>query len=157
MTADVVPIGYLRDPRRAITETGVVCLVCGRAFRHLTNTHLGRHGLTSDLYKQRFGYNARRALMIAPVRRAHSVNASRSGLAERIQRRPIVEDVELRRRGGRHLHTLEERLTRREWRRRPPVPMRRDRYGRFTSVPVGAADDESVLMDGAVASAIAPA
>ena len=25
---------YLRDPRRAITEDGVVCLMCGRCFRH---------------------------------------------------------------------------------------------------------------------------
>src|SRR5262245_25226591 len=48
---------YRRDPRRAITEDGVVCLVCGACFRHLTNTHLRRHGLTSDQYKRRFGYN----------------------------------------------------------------------------------------------------
>jgi len=153
----VVPIEYLRDPRRAIAETGVVCLVCGGVFRHLTNTHLGRHRLTSEEYKERFGYNPRRALMISPVRRVHSVNARRSGLAERIRRRPIVEDVELRRRGGRHPHTLEERLTRREWRRRPPVSLRRDRNGRFTSALITAGYDESVLVAGAVGSAASPA
>ena len=48
---------YLRDPRLAITEAGVVCLVCGRSLRHLTNTHLRRHALTSEEYKRQFGYN----------------------------------------------------------------------------------------------------
>ena len=105
---------YLRDPRRAITEEGVVCLMCGRCFRHLTNTHLRLHGLTSDAYKQRFGYNSRRALMVAEVRQTHAVNANRLGLADRIRSRPIFENIELRRQGGRHPHALEELLTRRE-------------------------------------------
>src|SRR5262245_29414984 len=124
---------FLRDPRRAITEGGVVCLVCGHSFRHLTNTHLRAHELTSNEYKQRFGYNMSRALMVAPLRRTHSDNASQSGLAERIRRRPIVEDIELRRLGGRRPHTLEETLTRRE---RPPRRVRfglvRDSRGRFS-------------------------
>jgi hypothetical protein len=45
-----------------------------------------------------------------------------------------VVDVELRRRGGRHPHVLEERPTRRE--RRSPLgitSLRRDRGGRFAS------------------------
>jgi len=127
-------LAYLQDPRRAISEDGVVCLECGRSFRHLTNTHLRTHGLTSGEYKLRFGYNTRRALMIAPVRRAHSDNASRSGLAARIRRRPILEDAELRRLGGRHPHALEESLTRRERLTRPPLtPPVRDFRGRFTS------------------------
>src|SRR4029077_16365550 len=75
---------YHRDPRLAITETGVVCLVCGHSFRHLTNTHLRAHGLTSDEYRPRCGYTAGRALMAAAVRRPHSESASRSGLALRI-------------------------------------------------------------------------
>jgi len=125
---------YLQDPRRAITQDGVMCLECGRSFRHLTNTHLRTHGLTSGEYKLRFGYNTRRALMIAPVRRAHSDNANRSGLADRIRRRPILDDVELRRLGGRHPHALEELLTRRERLTRPRLtsPLR-DVRGRFTS------------------------
>lgn len=125
---------YRRDPRRALTEAEVVCLECGRSFRHLTNTHLNTHGLTSETYKQRFGYNMRRALMIGPVRRRHADNASRSGLAARIRRRPILEDVELRRRGGRHPHTLEELLTRAERGSRLPRPWpARDDRGRFTT------------------------
>lgn len=133
---ETTPLEYLRDPRRAITETGIVCLVCGRAFRHLTNTHLRAHGLTSGEYKQRFGYNVRRALMILPVRRAHADNARKSGLAGRIRRNPIFEGIELRRLGGRRPHTLEEGLTRRETRRRSPFTALRDSRGRFTTAPM---------------------
>ena len=124
---------YLRDPRRAITDDGVVCLMCGRCFRHLTNTHLRAHGLTSDEYKQRFGYNSRRALMLAAVRRTHAVNANRLGLAGRIRRRPTFENVELRQLGGRHPHALEELLTRRERQPRAYASQPRDGRGRFTA------------------------
>ena len=129
---------YHRDPRLAISEDGVACLVCGHSFRHLTNTHLRAHGLTSDEYKLRFGYNMRRALMVARVRRTHSENASRSGLALRIRRRPIMEDIELRRLGGRHPHALEESLTRRErGLRQSTLTLARDRRGRFAGAEAG--------------------
>jgi len=129
---------YLRDPRLAITEEGVVCLVCGCSFRHLTNTHLRGHGLTSEEYKRQFGYNLHRALMIVAVRDAHAGNAVKSGLAGRIRHRPILEDVGLRRMGGRHPHALEESLTRRDhFAQRSPVAWCRDDRGRFsgTSAP----------------------
>jgi hypothetical protein len=124
---------YLRDPRRAITEEGVVCLMCGRCFRHLTNTHLRLHGLTSDAYKQRFGYNSRRALMVAAVRRTHAINANRLGLADRIRSRPIFENIELRKQGGRHPHALEELLTRRERQPHAYASQPRDGRGRFAA------------------------
>ena len=130
-----MPREYLLDPRRAISESGVVCLMCGRSFRHLTNTHLRGHHLTSDEYKQRFGYNLRRALMILPVRQRHSDNARRSGLVQRIRRYPRL-DPEVQRMGGRHLHAFEELLTRRE--RRPAGSMvgaLRDDRGRFSRAP----------------------
>ena len=84
-----------RDRRRAISEEGIVCLVCGRLFRHLTNTHLAHHGLTSEAYKQSFGYNGRRSLMAHAVRRLHAGNAIRRGLAQMIRRRPIVAEPAL--------------------------------------------------------------
>lgn len=124
---------YRRDPRRAIDESGVVCLECGRRLRHLTNTHLQRHGLTSDEYKRRYGYNARRPLMSPDLRRTHVENAVRLGLALRIRRRPIVEDPALRRRGGQHPHAWEEILTRRERGRRRPERLARDARGRFSA------------------------
>ena len=123
---------YRRDPRRAISEGGVFCLICGNSFRHLTNTHLQKHGLTSTEYKRQFGYNTRRALMIPSSRRTHSDNASKSGLALRIRRRPI-DDPEIKRAGGRHSHSLEELLTRRDHPRRfsKYTVQARDSKGRF--------------------------
>jgi hypothetical protein len=125
-----------RDPRRAIFEDGIVCLACGRVFRHLTNTHLDQHGLTSVDYKQRFGYNGGRSLMALSVRRVHGANAIRLGLADQIRSRPIVANPALRWRGGSPARTLEERLRRRDnGRIRRPLPPR-DPRGRFAAAPV---------------------
>jgi predicted transcriptional regulator len=105
------------DPRRAITDGSIVCLICGKAFRQLTNTHLRTHALTTADYKRRFGYNAGRALMAQALRRLYADRAIRVGLATKIRTRPIVIRPELRRRGGQRAVALEERLTRREVRR----------------------------------------
>jgi hypothetical protein len=35
-------------------EDEVVCMVCGRSFKHITNTHLKTHGMTVDSYKEMF-------------------------------------------------------------------------------------------------------
>ena len=106
-------LGFLlADPRRAVTEDAIVCLLCGGAFRQLTNTHLRAHGMTADQYKRRFGYNRRRALMCTALRRVYAERALRTELAARIGWRPIVIVPELRRRGGMRPTTLEERLTR---------------------------------------------
>ena len=131
-------LDFLRqDPRRAITEDGVVCLVCGAVFRHLTNTHLVHHAMTSSDYKHSFGYNGRRALMAHAVRRMHADNAVRRGLARMIQRRPIVEDPSLRARGGARPRAYEEGLRRREnGHQVGPLPPR-DAGGRFTALDAG--------------------
>jgi ROS/MUCR transcriptional regulator protein len=115
----------LADPRRAVTEGAIVCLLCGGEFRQLTNTHLRSHGLTADHYKLRFGYNRRRALMCDALRRVYAERALRTELAARIGWRPIVNEPELRRLGGMRPTTLEERLTRADRRLirlgRPPL------------------------------------
>ena len=104
----------LADPRRAVTDDAIVCLLCGGAFRQLTNTHLRGHGMTADQYKRRFGYNRRRALMCGTLRRVYAERALRTELAARIGWRPIVKEPALRRLGGMRPTTLEERLTRAE-------------------------------------------
>ena len=38
----------LADPRLAITEDGIVCLICRATFRQLTNTHLAAHATTAN-------------------------------------------------------------------------------------------------------------
>ena len=106
-----------RDPRRAVEEELIVCLICGARFRQLTNTHLRGHAVSALEYKRQFGYNRRRPLMCRALSRLYAERAVRSGLASRIRNRPIVADPELRRLGGRRPVTLEELLTRRDARR----------------------------------------
>lgn len=109
--------GLRADPRQAVQQDSILCLVCGGVFRQLTNTHLRGHGLTADDYKRRFGYNRGRPLMCRALRRLYADRAVRNGLASRIRQRPILARPELRRRGGARTIALEELLTRRDVRR----------------------------------------
>jgi predicted transcriptional regulator len=109
------------DPRRAIRDDAIRCLICGRAFRQLTNTHLRAHGSEAAEYKRQFGYNRGRPLMCGALQRLYAARAVRSGLAERIRSRPILVRPELRRLGGARALALEEMLTRRDARARGPA------------------------------------
>ncbi len=102
------------DPRRAIQEDAIICLVCGGPFRQLNNFHLRLHGLTAEAYKQQFGYNLGRPLMCGALKRLYVQRAIQVGLAAAIRHRPILAQPELRRRGGIRPLALEELLTRRE-------------------------------------------
>jgi predicted transcriptional regulator len=106
------------DPRQAILEDAILCLICGRALRQLTNTHLRAHGIAASEYKDRFGYNRGRPLMCRALQRLYAERAVRSRLADLIRCRPILVKPELRRRGGARRIALEELLTRREARRK---------------------------------------
>jgi len=108
----------LADPRQAITEDSIRCLICAGVFRQLTNTHLRGHGTSASEYKGRFGYNRGRPLMCLALARRYAERARSAGLAARIRRRPILVDPELRKRGGARTIALEELLTRRDARRR---------------------------------------
>jgi len=113
------PLALLRaDPRRAVEYDLIRCLVCGSAFRQLTNTHLRNHGMTADEYKRVFGYNRGRPLMCRALQRLYTERAVKIGLAARIRQRPILVRPELRRQGGARTIALEEILTRREVRER---------------------------------------
>jgi predicted transcriptional regulator len=107
------------DPRQAVQQNAICCLVCGGAYRQLTNTHLRNHGLTADEYKRRFGYNRGRPLMCRALCRLYADRAVKTGLASLIRERPILVQPELRRRGGTRTIALEELLTRRDGRRAP--------------------------------------
>ena len=122
------------DPRLAVQEDCIVCLICGARFRQLTNTHLRAHGTGVAEYRARFGYNRRRALMCRALRRLYMERAVRAGLADRILRRPIVERPELRRLGGVRSIALEEQLTRREAQRQA-LAARPAREGRASHPP----------------------
>ena len=118
VSAALTVLATLRaDPRQAVQEDSIRCLVCAGVFRQLTNTHLRGHGLSAAEYKTRFGYNRGRPLMCRALSRLYAERAVLSGLASHIRSRPIVADPELRRRGGMRPVTLEELLTRRDARR----------------------------------------
>lgn len=116
------PLTALRaDPRQAVEQDLIRCLVCGSAFRQLTNTHLRAHGMSAEVYKRQFGYNRGRPLMCLALQRLYTERAVKIGLASRIRQRPILVRPELRRRGGARTIALEEVLTRREVRGRARV------------------------------------
>jgi hypothetical protein len=106
------------DPRLAIQEDSIRCLICGRTFRQLTNTHLRGHGSEAAEYKRQFGYNRGRPLMCRALQRLYVERAVQAGLAARIRERPILVKPELRRLGGSRAIALEELLTRRDARRK---------------------------------------
>lgn len=110
----VVVLPQWFDPRRAVHEQDIMCLVCGKCFRQLTNTHLRSHDLTTASYKIRFGYNRRRPLMSRALRQMYAARAIQSNLASRIRCRPILCNPELRRQGGHRPIALEEVLARRD-------------------------------------------
>jgi len=51
-----------RDPQSSIQQKQVVCLECGKAFKLLSNRHLGLHSLTPRAYKQKHGIRMTQAL-----------------------------------------------------------------------------------------------
>jgi predicted transcriptional regulator len=110
----VVVLPQWFDPRRAVHEHDIMCLVCGKSFRQLTNTHLRSHDLTTASYKIRFGYNRRRPLMSQVLQRMYTARAIQTSLASRIRCRPILSNPELRKLGGHRPIALEEVLARRD-------------------------------------------
>jgi len=114
-------IALRADPRLAIAEDSIRCLICGQTFRQLTNTHLRAHDVSAVEYKQRFGYNRGRPLMCRVLQRLYADRAVKTGLASQIRSRPILVEPNLRRLGGSRTIALEELLTRRDARRRVPV------------------------------------
>jgi predicted transcriptional regulator len=52
-TAPAVPAV---DPAKAIKESSVLCLECGKSFKVLTKKHLAAHGITPEEYRAKYGY-----------------------------------------------------------------------------------------------------
>ena len=50
------------DPKKAIKEASVKCLECGKTFKVITKKHLASHGLTSEEYRDKYGYKKGTAL-----------------------------------------------------------------------------------------------
>ena len=122
------------DPRSAIGDQEILCLVCGRAFGQLTNTHLRSHGLAAEAYREAFGYNRRTALMARELRAFYRDRAVQIRLAGRIRENPLRRDPGLCAQGPRRAIRLEEQLNRREA-ARPAARLREARFREAGSHP----------------------
>ena len=57
------------DPKKAIKEKTITCVICGKSFKLLTKKHLGSHGLTADEYRERCGYKKGTPLVCKSLQR----------------------------------------------------------------------------------------
>ena len=57
------------NPKSAIKEKSVTCCECGKSFKVLTKRHFATHGLTSEQYKEKFGYKKGTALVAKSLAR----------------------------------------------------------------------------------------
>ena len=48
--------GNAIDPKKAIKEKSIACVICGKAFKLITKKHLASHGMTADEYREHCGY-----------------------------------------------------------------------------------------------------
>ncbi len=57
------------DPKKAIKEKSITCVVCGKSFKLLTKKHLASHGLTADEYRENCGYKKGAPLVCKALQR----------------------------------------------------------------------------------------
>lgn len=68
-SAVVVEEGESLDPKKAIKEKSITCVICGKSFKLLTKKHIASHGLTADEYRERCGYKKRVPLVCKALQR----------------------------------------------------------------------------------------
>lgn len=57
------------DPKKAIKEKSITCVVCGKSFKLLTKKHLGTHGHTTESYREFCGYKKGTPLVCKSLQR----------------------------------------------------------------------------------------
>lgn len=57
------------DPKKAIREKSILCCVCGKSFKVLTKKHLATHDLTTEEYREKFGYKKKLPLVCKSLQR----------------------------------------------------------------------------------------
>ena len=71
------------DPRRAIADEHIVCLMCGRALRQLTNTHLRLHRIWGGMLGDAIGLRATLLIAEAAIGVGATLFARSGALRER--------------------------------------------------------------------------
>ena len=57
------------DPKNAIREKSVICCECGKSFKVLTKRHLATHNLTTEQYREKYGYKKGTSLVAKSLAR----------------------------------------------------------------------------------------
>lgn len=57
------------DPKKAIKEKSIICLECGKPFKIITKKHLAKHNLTTEEYREKWGYRKGSPLVCKSLQR----------------------------------------------------------------------------------------
>ncbi|WP_291322657.1 MucR family transcriptional regulator [Desulfonatronospira sp.] len=57
------------DPKKAIKEKSITCLECGKSFKVLTKKHFAKHDMTTEEYKEKWGYKKNQSLIAKSLAR----------------------------------------------------------------------------------------
>ncbi|MDL2315941.1 MucR family transcriptional regulator [Desulfovibrio sp. OttesenSCG-928-A18] len=71
------------DPKKAIKEKSITCVVCGKTFKLLTKKHLASHGLSTEAYRERYGYKKGTPLVCKALQRERRKKMQEMRLWER--------------------------------------------------------------------------
>ena len=82
-TSDADATASAMDPKKAIKESSVTCLECGKSFKVITKKHLASHGLTPLEYKENYGYKKSQGLACKSLTRARRTKMKDMKLWER--------------------------------------------------------------------------
>ena len=73
----------IMDPKAAIKESSITCLICGAKMKVLTAKHLIKHGITPEQYRAQFGYKKKQALACKSLSRARKAKMGEMELWKR--------------------------------------------------------------------------
>ena len=77
----------IMEPPESIKDDVIICLECGKEMKQLTHTHLrNEHGLSSEEYKERYGFPKNQPLSARSVSEARKDRARETGTGERLKR-----------------------------------------------------------------------
>ena len=78
------------EGRKSVKEKSVICLECGKNFKVLTKRHLATHGISTDDYREKWGFKKGSALVCKALQRERRKKMNDMKLWER-RRKPKAD------------------------------------------------------------------
>lgn len=78
------------EGRKSMKEKSVTCLECGKNFKVLTKRHLATHGISTDEYREKWGFKKGSALVCKALQRERRKKMNDMKLWER-RRKPKTD------------------------------------------------------------------